>query len=295
MNLCFRNGQLAENREFISAYNGSFLYGINCFEGLRGYYSATHNKLVVLDLDAHLDRLYASALSMAFDAPIEKSKLKAVIEDIIAEYKVQEDVYLRVTFYLDGETSWASQDTIAYIVSIRSMKSNFRAVSGLKNQSLTISSHSRISHRSMPPSIKAGANYLNSRYAQVEAKQRGFDGALFLTQSGLISESTGSCIFFISGDEFYTPSIDCDILNSITRKRVLELSRIYGWKMHESEIKPEFIDKSQGAFLVGTMMEISPIKQIDNTELSTASNPYFQTLVESFKNSIDDESIKVVF
>ena len=50
----------------------------------------------------------------------------------------------------------------------------------------------------MPPDVKAGANYLNSRYAHLKALDNGYDGALFLTNKGYVSESIGPAFFFIS-------------------------------------------------------------------------------------------------
>ena len=75
----------------------------------------------------------------------------------------------------------------------------------------------------MPPSIKVGANYINSRYAFLEAKQNNFDLPLF-KKKGNISESSGACVILIKENKLFTPSSSSDILNSITRQMIFDFS-----------------------------------------------------------------------
>ena len=55
------------------------------------------------------------------------------------------------------------------------MDSSLDQESSQRNYSLYVSSIRRNSENSTPPSIKAGGNYLNSRYAKLEAIENGFD------------------------------------------------------------------------------------------------------------------------
>ena len=54
--ICILNIKVSQT--WISLYNGGFLYGINCFEGVRGYYVEEKNENFLLD--EHLDRLCSS-------------------------------------------------------------------------------------------------------------------------------------------------------------------------------------------------------------------------------------------
>lgn len=261
MNITYYNGKKVKNRNFISIYNGSFLYGVNCFEGIRAYYNDKLNSLKIFDLDEHINRLFISSNAIGFNLDIDEEYLKNELIDIINKNDIQQDVYIRITFFIDGETSWSNQDHISRLISIRSLQSDLRNFSF---QSLSISSFRRISSNSMPASIKAGANYLNSRYALLEAKSRGFDGALFLSQNGYISESTGSCIFFIKDETVYTPSTNCDILIGITRNRIIDLFEKNKISVIQSKIYPSDLQTFQCCFLAGTMIEIKRINKIDN-------------------------------
>ena len=78
----------------------------------------------------------------------------------------------------------------------------------------------RISKHSMNPQIKCGANYINGRYALLEVKSKGADLPILKNHDGFIPESSGACIFSQNGI-ILTPSLDCDILESITRMTLL--------------------------------------------------------------------------
>lgn len=275
MNLVYYNGLCLDEKNIISLYNGSFLYGINCFEGIRGYWNPEKGVLYLFDLTEHIDRLYNSLSSLEFETITTKEEVIEEIHKIIAENTISECVYLRITFFIDGESSWSETKNISRVISIRSMKSNLDQKNTL---SLAVSSFARISNDVMPPRIKAGANYLNSRYALLESLKRGYDGALFLTKNGNISESTGSCIFFIKGNSLVTPSIDCDILIGITRNRIISLARKNKIEVFERKITIEELSNFDAAFLAGTMIELKQILSIEKNKFQIDNDVYQQVL-----------------
>ena len=160
-----------------------------------------------------------------------------------------------------------------------------------RNYSLHVSSVLRNSELSTPPSIKAGGNYLNSRYAKLEAMERGFDDALIINQKGLLSESTGSCIFFIKGDLVLTPSLDCDILPSITRRRIIALCKNNQIEIVERHFTLEEVMRSDAVFLCGSMMEIIPVTQIDGHNFETGNSSIYNRIVNLFQESLVIENI----
>ena len=123
----------------------------------------------------------------------------------------------------------------------------------------------------MPAYVKAGANYLNSRYAMLDVRARGFDDALFLTADGVVSEATGSTIFLFRSGEIHTPSLDCDILPGITRARIIQLCGANGLSVREARIRPEELATYDGAILTGTMIEIRPVSRLEFRLLLTKS------------------------
>lgn len=291
MNKCIYNGNIVANRNLVSVYNGSFLYGINCFEGLRGYWLKDSKRLIILDLDEHMNRLYSSASRMRLIPPISKDDLVSKLNEFIRYENITEHIYVRITFFIDGETSWIECKNVSYLVSMRSMQSRIETNKLLWNYSLKISTTLRNTELSSAPSIKAGGNYLNSRYAKLEAKENGYDDAVFLNHDGFISESTGSCIFFILNGKVLTPSRDCDILPSITRRRILILCQENNIEAIEGEFTADYLMRSEGIFLSGSMMEIQPVSQIENIRIDTKNSQVFLRILNLFHESLKRENI----
>jgi branched-chain amino acid aminotransferase len=266
MNILNLNGVRCRDTNVVSLFNPSFLYGVNCFEGIRAYWNAPLQRLVFLDLDAHLDRLYESIAQIGFPEPVAQAGLKRELLALLAEEPVREDCYIRITVFIGGDGSWRTSEGIHYMISARSLPSMLGRHQPVR---LGVSRYRRISSRSMPPQVKAGANYLNSRYALLDATARGFDDALFLTEGGFVSEATGSAIFFIKQGRLHTPSLDCDLLRSITRMRVIRICGSLGIPVCEEQIAAAAIPGFEAAFLAGTMVELRPIGSIDDTRFAT--------------------------
>jgi len=282
IDLNYLNGFKTENKNIISLKNPSFLYGINCFEGIRGYYLKKEDRIHIVDFSEHIDRLIRSINLLEFNITIDKSQLMNEIHKIIIDQQIKENIYLRLTYFLDGEVSWRQKEKISYTLNIRSIDSY---IENPWPVTLGISKYIRISKDSLPPFVKAGANYLNSRYALLESEKRGFQGTLMLNNKGFVSESSGSCVFFIKGNELFTPSEDSDILIGITRNSIIEIAKKGNIKVHEEKIKPGDISDFDFGFLAGTMIEIKPITCVEDH--------FFNEKNETF-NYIVNEYIKYI-
>lgn len=273
MNVVYLNGARCERLDVVSLYNPTFLYGINCFEGVRAYWNSETSRLGYLDLDAHLDRLYQSMDRLSFPSPVPLRSMRDEICRVALAENIQEDVYIRITMFIGEGASWHSSDAIHWMISMRSLPSLLGRRAPAR---VSISTVRRVSSAAMPASVKAGANYLNSRYAMLEARGLGFDDALFLTASDLVSEATGSSIFFVKDRALYTPSSDCDALPGITSRRVASLLRDLGVRVHETHIPVSDIQGFEAAFLTGTMIELRPIARIGDIELDPDHQIYEQ-------------------
>lgn len=260
MNVLFVNGSRCENLHAISFYNPTFLYGISCFEGVRAYWHDGARRLIFLDLREHLERLYRSAEHLSFRPPLPIEQLLAEVRQIAEREPVREDAYARITFFLGGDGSWYSSNDIHYMISFRSMPSELGTRAPA---TLGLSRYRRIAGDAMPPHVKAGANYLNSRYALLDVRRRGFDDALFLTSDGMVAEATGSTVFFFRNGKIVTPCVECDILPGITRARIIRLCAENGVPIQEAKIREDELSSYDGAILTGTMVEIKPVSRLE--------------------------------
>jgi branched-chain amino acid aminotransferase len=128
----------------------------------------------------------------------------------------------------------------------------------------TISTWRRISDDTMPPRIKTGANYHNSRLAQHEAVRNGFDTALFLNQRGTISEGPGSCLMMYNKGVLTTPPGTSGVLEGINVDSVAKIAeQQMDLKFERREIDRTELYIAEEVFTVGTLSEITPLISVD--------------------------------
>ncbi len=104
-------------------------------------------------------------------------------------------------------------------------------------------------------SLSYAANMLASRLAM----ERGFDEALLVTPHGRVLEAPTSSIFWIEGEQVFTPPLDEHILASITRALVIELSGAI-----ERPCAHDDLFGADEAFLTSTTREVQPVAAIDS-------------------------------
>ena len=76
--MIFINDRLvSEEQAVVSVFDHGLLYGDGVFEGLRSYSGK------VFRLDAHLDRLYASARAICLEIPLAKEVVAKAVNDTL--------------------------------------------------------------------------------------------------------------------------------------------------------------------------------------------------------------------
>ena len=236
-------------------------FGLNVFEGLRGYWSGADNELYLFRLPEHLARLEASCRLIGIESPYDSATIAKAIRDVLKANDYRCDVAARATIFVDEEGSWfACEPVDMFVAPIAKPRRDVTNTSGAR---ACVSTWERIDDRAMPPRIKAGANYINGRYAHLEARAAGYDLPILLDRAGKVSEGAGSCLMMVRDGVLVTPPGTSSILESITRDTLLTLARESG---QPTEIRP--IDRTElyladELFLCGSAVEITPLTSID--------------------------------
>lgn len=239
-------------------------YGINVFEGIRCYYNEELKNLYCFRLDEHLERLFNSSKLLRFElnSNITKKYIINNTKEIIKANNYLEDIYVKIGLFLDGEGSWSALAPISLFI-LPFPKG--RVYSDKPGINCCVASWERISESVIPPRIKAGANYINSRFALLEATMNGYDSAIFLNRNGTIAEGPGACIFIVRKGKLITPPVTASILESITRQSIIQIAKSkLNMDVDEREIGRTELYIADEIFLVGTAVEILPILSVDN-------------------------------
>jgi len=120
---------------------------------------------------------------------------------------------------------------------------------------------------SPPTQAKMGGNYLNSILATQDAKQRGFDEAILLDQSGNVSEAPGENIFLVKNNTLVTPSLSSSALDGITRRSIITLAKDMKLKNKTQKVSKKELKIADEIFLSGTAAEITPVIIIDKKKI----------------------------
>jgi len=100
-----------------------------------------------------------------------------------------------------------------------------------------------------------------------------------LDYRGYLAEGTGANLFLVIDGKLHTPIPDC-FLDGLTRHTVIGLARARGYEVIERHIKPEELAKASGAFLTGTAVEVTPVREIDEHRFEV--EPITRQLIDDF-------------
>jgi branched-subunit amino acid aminotransferase/4-amino-4-deoxychorismate lyase len=121
--------------------------------------------------------------------------------------------------------------------------------------SLWLSTITRPPLSSLPANHKL-AHGIGSTLALLEARDHGCDEALMLTHDGKLSECASGNIFWISGNQIFTPALSTACLAGTTRDAVMRLSPI---RVEEVVADISALTNADAAFISNTRLGVWPI------------------------------------
>jgi len=122
-------------------------------------------------------------------------------------------------------------------------------------------------------SRSAAARYKTTSYIEnVISKRRsinyGYDESLYLNENGYVTECTSSNIFWMSGDNIYTPSIENGLLAGVMRGILIDLCREMDISVIEGSFYKDDILQADCAFVTNSSVGVIPVLQLDTHRLS---------------------------
>ncbi|MEU8709160.1 aminotransferase class IV [Streptomyces sp. NPDC048565] len=231
------------------------LRGANVFEGITAFWNADGQRHEVLACDAHLDRLYHSARIADIPAP-PRAEVVAALTEVAAQLGGS-DIYLRPAFYAKRGRSTLAPDSegAMYIGGFPFRPSTPPAVRAI------VSGHRRFGGP-IGAQAKSGGSYLDFRVFERERVEHGVEHVFFLNDRGHVAEADGAAILLVRDRRVITPSVDSGVLDSITKRIVLDLARGLG---HQVEERPVLRDELYGAqvVLAGTLLGLRTVHTVD--------------------------------
>lgn len=257
-------------------------YGTSVFEGIRAYENEKGS--AVFRLEEHVKRLFDSAKIYKMDIPYTQEE---VAEAIVETLKVNDlkAGYIRPIVYRGyGELGVSPLNCPVDTVIAAWEWGSYLGEEGMNvGVDIGVSSWRKPAPDTLPVMAKAGANYMNSQLAKLEAIEHGYDEAIMLDYQGCVAEGSGENIFLVEDGVIYTPSLGSSILRGITRDSIIKLARSLGYEVVEETIGRERVYLADELFFSGTAAEVTPIKTVDGREIGIGKRgPITEELQKTF-------------
>jgi branched-chain amino acid aminotransferase len=267
--IVFYNGEFVEYDSIKIGLSAHALhYGTGCFEGIRSYWNKETKKQNIFRAKEHYERMINSCKILMISIPYSADKLVEITIEVIKKNNHKEDAYIRPIAF-KGEDKILTFDLPniqdSFAIFTLPMGHYLNIAKGIK---VCTSSWRRISDNAIPARAKLTGAYINTALAKFEAVSNGYGEAIFLTESGHVSEGSAENIFIVKKGKIYTPSVSDDILEGITRNTLIELlDKEFNIKVEERSIDRTELYAADEIFLVGTGAEVTPVTEIDNRQV----------------------------
>ena len=247
---------LPRDQAKVSVFDSTVQGGDAVWEGLRVYNGR------IFQLDAHLDRLVASAKAMAFADIPSMGDIKRAIFDTLQANGMRDGVHVRLTLsrglkITSGMDIRLNQYGCCLIV-LAEWKAPVYNRDGIR---LITSSWRRNSPQCIDSKIHHN-NLINNILAKIEANAAGADDAVMLDLEGFLAETNATNLFLVRKGVLFTPRADY-CLPGITRGVVIDLARNHGLACHETRLSLSEVYAAAECFTTGTMGELTPILEVD--------------------------------
>jgi len=277
------------NEAKVSVFDSSVQGGDAVWEGLR----VCNGK--IFHLTDHLNRLLASAKTLAFTNIPSKEFIKGAIKQTLDANNMHDGVHIRLTLtrgekITSGMDPRLNQNGCCLIVLAEHKPPVYNNEAGVK---LVTSSIRRNSPMHLDSKIHHN-NLLNNILAKIEANYCNADDAIMLDNLGFVAETNACNIFMVKDNVLLTPHADA-CLTGVTRKIVIALAKQLNIEMVERNLSISEFYNADEVFTTGTMGELTPVKEIDGRVIENKAGSSiqeqlyvaFKLQTEKFAESLD--------
>ena len=266
------NGKEVKKEEFnIPVENLAIWRGDGIFEAI-----AIHNGYLFA-IDKHMERFAKSAEKMFFD-DIDFKKIK---EDLISIASKFDNGYMRVIIGRGTDKDKSDiyifyQDLINFpeSFSLQSQKAHWQSGGDFSLDEVENIGSKTISY---------AMNINQTRLAQ----KSGYTDSLLLNKDGIVLEGPTFCVSWIIDNKIYVPSLDLGILDSITRRTLIDIAKEAGLDLKIENIHISDIYNVDTVFALSTAKHGIFVSQIDDQTYT--EDPLLEIIRQSFTDFIEKE------
>jgi branched-chain amino acid aminotransferase len=242
----------------------------------------------VFRLDQHIQRFFRTAELLGMELSGSREKLQQAVLQTVERNGLKKGYIKIIGFY--PQISFEVVPPQSHLDVAIFVLDPVQDVEGAvypsdRGTSLCISKWRKLDPQTVPIEAKAAANYLNGMLARVEADKRGFKNAIMLDTHGFIAEGGTESVFLVHDGCLMTPALGT-VLQSISRRSVLQLAEYLGIEAAEKRLHPDLFFIADEIFLSATPFKVLPVRKIEDRVLKDVPGPISQKLLTHFDEII---------
>jgi branched-chain amino acid aminotransferase len=234
----------------------------------------------VFRLDEYVARFLNSAALLEMEPPLSAAALREAVLETIRKNGLRQGVIKMMGFYPEIAFKIlppGKRFQVAVFVFDLEGDLGEQAQAGEGSVTACVSRWRRLDPQTVPIEAKVAANYMNGIVARTEARNLGFDYAILLDTRGCLAEGGTESFFLVREGRLLTPSLGT-ILNSITRRTILEVAGTMGIETFAGRLEPELLGAAEEVFFSGTTTKLLPVRQVGERVLQEVPGPVTRRL-----------------
>ncbi|MDD5133816.1 MAG: aminotransferase class IV [Phycisphaerae bacterium] len=271
MHLVMIGDEFVDAGKVDSAYfdYGTF-FGDGVYEVLRSY----NGRLFALD--EHLDRFKRSLAEVEIEGVDIETVRKRVLKAFEKFDKPNAKIYFHITRGSGTREHAAEGLTPRFFLTVSDIEAaDAQKQTGISVITVPDTRWKRCDIKSL--------NLLPNVLAKRAAHKRGCDEAIFVNDTGFITEGSSSAFFGIFGRILHTSPLGANILPSITRKFVLELAAKVGLQIQTEQLKADEAAGADELLIAVSSKDIVPVVKFNEIQIANGKpGRYTKLLMKEF-------------
>jgi branched-chain amino acid aminotransferase len=217
--ICLNGSYIKADRPTLESKNRSFLYGDGLFETI--HVNGTEPQFIEKHLNRMLDSM--KLLKMVIPGFFSCEYFTSHIKGVLTRNKLFQGARVRITVFRNGGGFYTPEvNDVSFIIESSMLNDD---VYRLNQKGYRIDVFTDIFKPVYPLSAVKSTSALLNVLAGIFRFENKLDDCLLLNQTKRICESSGSNVFLVKGNRYYTPSLKEGCLPGIMRQVIIEIIR----------------------------------------------------------------------
>ena len=278
------------------------VYGHGIFEGIN-FYKGKDGKAKILFLKEHLDRMEKGMKESGLEPPLSREQMERFIIETV-ERSGMEEGYIRPVITAGVGKGGAlgigiKRENPTFFVYVCHPIALFDDDQYANGISVKVSPYMKMPQEVINLISKKWTDYFLNIMVKEDAKKSGYGDGIMNTyirkgrKGEYVSELSAMNVFFLGKDGvLYTPSLESNCLDGVTRRAIMKLAKEMGIDVVEKRCTVEHLRKAGEVFGTGTAAGIIAITRVGKTKIGDGKEgSVTKALRRAYKEKVIPENL----